>query len=177
MAVNNPDGQQLIEQARSGCLATLTCDVTEGWFRSPIPVVTIPGRSEPETFVLLHGHYDSWDYGIGDNAVGDATLLEVARVLWKHRDHLERSVRIAWWPGHSTGRYAGSTWFADRFAIDLYENCIAQINCDSPGCRSASVIADHRRCSNGPGCRSPAVCSSSRRMISSMFPQHSRSGG
>ena len=26
------------------------------------------------------------------------------------------SVRIAWWPGHSTGRYAGSTWFADHFA-------------------------------------------------------------
>jgi hypothetical protein len=142
VAVNNPDGQQLIEQARTGGLATLTCEVTEGWFRSPIPVVTIPGRSEPETFVLLHGHYDSWDYGIGDNAVGDATLLEVARVLWKHRDRLERSVRIAWWPGHSTGRYAGSTWFADRFAIDLYENCIAQINCDSPGCRWATAYKD-----------------------------------
>jgi hypothetical protein len=48
-------------------------------------------------------------------------------------------VRIAWWPGHSTGRYAGSTWFADRFAIDLYEHCIAQINCDSPGCRWATA--------------------------------------
>jgi hypothetical protein len=142
VAVNNPDGQQLIGEARTGGLATLTCEVTEGWYRSPIPVVTIPGRSEPETFVLLHGHYDSWDYGIGDNAVGDATLLEVARVLWKHRDRLERSVRIAWWPGHSTGRYAGSTWFADRFAIDLYENCIAQINCDSPGCRWATVYKD-----------------------------------
>lgn len=142
VAVNNPDGQQLIELARAGCLATLACEVTEGWFRSPIPVVTIPGRSEPEAFVLLHGHYDSWDYGIGDNAVGDATLLEVARVLWKHRDRLERSVRIAWWPGHSTGRYAGSTWFADRFAIDLYEHCIAQINCDSPGCRWATEYKD-----------------------------------
>lgn len=113
-------------------------ETTEGWFKSPIPVVTIPGTEEPDAFVLLHGHYDSWDYGIGDNAVGDATLLEVARVLWRHRDRLKRSVRIAWWPGHSTGRYAGSTWFADHFAIDLYENCIAQVNCDSPGCRWAT---------------------------------------
>jgi hypothetical protein len=113
-------------------------EVTEGWFRSPIPVVTIPGTDEPDAFVLLHGHYDSWDFGIGDNAVGDATLLEVARVLWQNRDRLRRSVRIAWWPGHSTGRYAGSTWFADRFAIDLYEGCIAQVNCDSPGCRWAT---------------------------------------
>ncbi len=47
-------------------------------------------------------------------------------------------MRIAWWPGHSTGRYAGSTWFADHFAIDLDENCVAQINCDSPGCRWAT---------------------------------------
>jgi N-acetylated-alpha-linked acidic dipeptidase len=138
VAVNNPDGQQLIEAAKRGESATLTADLTEGWFKSPVPVVTIPGTDEAEPFVLLHGHYDSWDYGIGDNAVGDATLLEVARVLSTHRDRLKRSVRIAWWPGHSTGRYAGSTWFADRFAIDLYENCIAQVNCDSPGCRWAT---------------------------------------
>jgi N-acetylated-alpha-linked acidic dipeptidase len=139
VAVNNPDGQALIEQAKQGAEAVLTCEVTEGWFHSPIPVVTIPGTDEPERFVLLHGHYDSWDFGIGDNAVGDATMLEVARVLWEHRHALKRSVRIAWWPAHSTGRYAGSTWFADAFAIDLYENCIAQVNCDSPGCRWATV--------------------------------------
>jgi hypothetical protein len=138
VAVNNPDGLRLIEAARRGETATLMTEVTEGWFRSPIPVVTIPGTDEPDPFVLLHGHYDSWDFGIGDNAVGDATLLEVARVLWEHRSRLKRSVRIAWWPGHSTGRYAGSTWFADRFAIDLYEHCIAQVNCDSPGCRWAT---------------------------------------
>ena len=142
VAVSNPDGQVLIEHAKSGGLVTLRAEVTEGWFESPIPVVTIPGTEEPESFVLLHGHYDSWDFGIGDNAVGDATMLEVARVLWQHRDRLKRSVRIAWWPGHSTGRYAGSTWFADHFAIDLYENCIAQVNCDSPGCRWATEYID-----------------------------------
>jgi N-acetylated-alpha-linked acidic dipeptidase len=51
-------------------------------------------------------------------------------------------VRIAWWPGHSTGRYAGSSWFADAFAIDLDENCVAQVNCDSPGCRWATTFKD-----------------------------------
>ncbi len=142
VAVNNPDGQALIARAREGGDVTLRSVVTEGWYRSPIPTVTIPGTDEPDTFVLLHGHYDSWDVGVGDNAVGDATLMEVARVLWLHRAQLKRSVRIAWWPGHSTGRYAGSTWFADRFAIDLYENCIAQVNCDSPGCRWATEYID-----------------------------------
>ncbi|MGQ0538373.1 MAG: M28 family peptidase [Gemmatimonadaceae bacterium] len=142
VAVNNADGLALIESAKQGREATLTSDVTEGWFRSPVPVVTIPGNEEPEPFVLLHGHYDAWDVGVGDNAVGDAALLEIARVLWESRQHLKRSVRIAWWPGHSTGRYAGSTWFADSFAIDLYERCIAQVNCDSPGCRWATVYKD-----------------------------------
>jgi hypothetical protein len=142
VSVSHPDGLALIELARQGGLATVTASLEEGWFPSPIPVVTIPGTDESGPFVLLHGHYDSWDVGVGDNAVGDATMLEIARVLWKHRSSLKRSVRIAWWPGHSTGRYAGSTWFADHYAIDLYENCIAQVNCDSPGCRWATEYID-----------------------------------
>ncbi len=138
VAVNHEDGQRLIALAAQAQSATLVTQLEEGWFAQKLPVVTIPGTSASADFVLLHGHYDSWDVGVGDNATGDATLLEIARVLWKHRTHLQRSVRIAWWPGHSTGRYAGSTWFADRFAADLDAHCVAQINCDSPGCRWAS---------------------------------------
>ncbi|MGR3344868.1 MAG: M28 family peptidase [Paracoccaceae bacterium] len=141
-AVNHADGQRLIDLAKSGGEATLRTEMEEGWYRSLVPVVDIPGAQEPEKFVLLHGHYDSWDVGVGDNATGDATMLECARVLWANRDRLKRSVRIAWWPGHSTGRYAGSTWFADQFAIDLDENCVAQVNCDSPGCRWATEFED-----------------------------------
>ena len=106
--------------------------------------VTIRGSEEPDKFALVHGHYDSWEVGVGDNATGDATLMELARVFWKHRKSLKRSVKIAWWPGHSTGRYAGSTWFTDAFALDLDRNCIAQINCDSPGCRWATSYHDTR---------------------------------
>ena len=141
-AVSSPDGKELIKLAGTGKKITLSTRLEEGWYRQKVPVVEIKGKDEPEKFVLLHGHYDSWDVGVGDNATGDATMLEVARVLSKHAGELSRSVRIAWWPGHSTGRYAGSTWFADHFAIDLDENCIAQINCDSPGCRWATEFKD-----------------------------------
>ncbi len=142
VAVNRPDGEALIEMANRGEEGVVFANLEEGWYDSKVPVVEIPGNEEPEKFVLLHGHYDSWDVGVGDNATGDATMLEVARVLWNNRHLLRRSVRIAWWPGHSTGRYAGSTWFADQFAIDLDENCVAQINCDSPGCRWATEYKD-----------------------------------
>ncbi|MFN6977476.1 MAG: M28 family peptidase, partial [Gemmobacter sp.] len=138
VAVNRPDGETLKAMADSGTEVTVFTEMEEGWFPSKLVDVTIPGTEEPDKFVLLHGHLDSWDYGVGDNAVGDATMLEIARVLWANRQHLRRSVRICWWPGHSTGRYAGSTWFADRFAIELDENCVAQVNCDSPGCRWAT---------------------------------------
>ncbi len=137
-AVNHEDGQRLIAQAAAGGSASIVTQLEEGWFSQKLPVVSIPGQAASRDFVLLHGHYDSWDVGVGDNATGDATLLEIARVLWAQRAHLQRSVRIAWWPGHSTGRYAGSTWFADHFATEIDEHCVAQINCDSPGCRWAT---------------------------------------
>ena len=142
VAVNNPDGQEIILRAERREVGTIVADLEEGWFVSPIPVVKIQGTDESEPFVLLHGHYDSWDVGVGDNAVGDGTMLEIARVLWQQRESLKRSVWIAWWPGHSTGRYAGSTWFADYYAQELYRSCIAQVNCDSPGCRWATEYYD-----------------------------------
>jgi hypothetical protein len=147
VAVNKPDGEALIALARKGGEVTIFTEMEEGWYTSKLPEVFIPGTEEPEKYVLLHGHLDSWDVGVGDNATGDATMLEIARVLWAHRDKLKRSVRICWWPGHSTGRYAGSTWFADNFALDLEENCVAQVNCDSPGCRWATEFINLSRMS------------------------------
>ncbi|MBT0957453.1 M28 family peptidase [Alphaproteobacteria bacterium KMM 3653] len=141
-AVNNPDGQKLLKIAQAGGEVTIRTEMEQGWYKSLIPVVDIPGSEEPEKFVLLHGHYDSWDVGVGDNATGDAAMLEIARVLWANKGELKRTVRIAWWPGHSTGRYAGSTWYADTHALDLDENCVAQVNCDSPGCRWATEFRD-----------------------------------
>ncbi len=138
VAVNKEIGTALIAEAGKSGAATIKTVMEEGWFEQAVPVTEIPGTIEPDKFVLLHGHYDSWDVGVGDNATGDATMLEIARVLWANRGELRRSVRIAWWPGHSTGRYAGSTWFADHFAQELDEHCVAQVNCDSPGCRWAT---------------------------------------
>ena len=138
VAVNRPDGDLLVEAAAQGKAAKVACELEEGWFAQKVLVASIPGGLEPESFVLLHGHLDSWDVGVGDNATGDACMLELARVLWRHRDALSRSVKIAWWPGHSTGRYAGSTWFADAFATELDRHCVAQVDCDSPGCRWAT---------------------------------------
>jgi hypothetical protein len=139
VAINRPDGERLKERiADHAVTVTIHTQLREGWFPCPIIVADIPGTEEPERFMLVHGHYDSWYEGIGDNAVGDATLLELARVFHDARAHLARSIKVAWWPGHSTGRYAGSTWFADHFGLELARNCIAHMDIDSPGCRWAT---------------------------------------
>ena len=143
VCINQPDGQSLIRQVQRGQVrASIRTWLREGWMRCLLPVAEIRGKNDPDEFLLVHGHYDSWYEGIGDNATGDAALLELTRVLWTLRDRLTRSVRIAWWPGHSTGRYAGSTWYADRFADEIDEHCIAQLDIDSPGCADATAYEE-----------------------------------
>lgn len=112
------------------------------WRRLQLPVARIQAADESlesEDFVLLSGHLDSWYLGTTDNATGDAVLLELARVLHGLRKSLRRSVRVAWWPGHSTGRYSGSTWYADAFWTELDRHCVAVCIVDSPGVRGATV--------------------------------------
>ena len=143
VAISQSAGKALLKWLKEGDIeVTIRTELKEGWFPCPLVVAEIEGQEEPERFVLVHGHYDSWGVGVGDNAVGNATLLELARLFYKHRKGLARSLKVAWWPGHSTGRYGGSTWFADAFALDLARNCIAQVNIDSPGCRWATEYYD-----------------------------------
>ena len=144
--VTEPDGEILLDwvQSEDGLEVELETDLTTGWMECPIVVAEIEGEADPEEddFVLLHGHYDSWAVGITDNATGDAGLLELARVFEEHADRLDRNLRVAWWPGHSTGRYAGSTWYTDEHAVEIAENCVAQVNMDSPGAKDSTEYTD-----------------------------------
>lgn len=140
VAVSRPDGERLRALAERAGRVTLHARLDEGWYRCLLPVARIRGAREE--FFLAHGHYDSWDVGVGDNAVGDAALLEIARVVHASRDRLARSLWVAWWPGHSTGRYAGSTWFADRYAMTLRKRCVGAMNIDSPGCWHATAYEE-----------------------------------
>jgi len=143
--VNKPDGEQLREwvEEEDGVVVELSTDLTTDWFECPVVVGSVEaGSVDTDEFVLLHAHYDSWHVGITDNATGDAGLLELARVLNQHADELQRNLRIAWWPGHSTGRYAGSTWYADKFGLEMVRNCVAHVNMDSPGTKDTTEYTD-----------------------------------
>jgi len=141
ISVNRQDGRSLIQMCRQGRIeATVQTETDTGFFPMLIPVARIEGQN-PEDFILVHGHIDSWHVGITDNATGNATKLELARLFHKHRDRLKYSVIFAWWPGHSTGRYAGSTWYSDHFWHTIYDHAMVDINVDSTGVRGATEIA------------------------------------
>jgi aminopeptidase YwaD len=60
-------------------------------------------------------------------------MLEGARALYRHRDQLKRGLVMAWWPGHSNGRYAGSTWFVDNRFDELRRRAVAHVNFEGLG--------------------------------------------
>jgi len=132
VSVNHNDGVMLKELAAKGPVKVRLFTVVEtGWKRVLLPEAVIPGKSED--FVLIGGHLDSWHLGATDNATGNVTCLELARILSSQRDKLQRGAKICWWPGHSTGRYAGSTWYCDANWQALRDHCVTYINIDSPG--------------------------------------------
>jgi hypothetical protein len=139
VAVSRRVGDALAERLDDGTELAVAAELDEGWFECPIVVGTVPA-ADPQgaEFVLLHGHLDSWYYGVTDNATGNAGIVEVARVLNDHRDHLRRDLKVAFWPGHEGGRYGGSTWFVDRFAADLFDDCVAHVVFDSAGAKDAT---------------------------------------
>lgn len=140
--VSNKDGQMLKALAKQGGMrARVTSIVETGWKKLPLLVAEIRGAKDPERFLLVNGHIDTPPFspGVTDNASGDVAILELARILSRHRGRLGRSVRFAFWTGHEIGRYTGSTWYNDAFWHELRYRCIGFLNIDSPGAEGATT--------------------------------------
>ncbi|MEC0105967.1 M28 family peptidase [Paenibacillus taichungensis] len=144
LSVNHSDGEQIksliAAEERENVEITLTAEVRTDWVNIPTLIAEIKGTEEPESFVLFSGHVDSWHYGAMDNGSANAVIVETARVLSLHRNTLRRSVRFAFWSGHSHGRYAGSALYSDLHWEDLHENGVLHINIDSVGAKGASQL-------------------------------------
>ncbi len=143
VSVPREAGAPLRSAAAKGERVMIHAEVDTGWYDAVLPEVRFAGIHATQ-FALVGGHYCAWEVGITDNATGVACLLEVCRVLQNVRPALQRGIRVCWWPGHSHGRYSGSTWYADQFFTDLAEGALAYYNIDSPGVRGATrYVARH----------------------------------
>lgn len=116
---------------------TVHTSVTTELETLPCPVGRIEG-SNSDRYMVVGNHIDSWHEGITDNATAVAATLELARVFADTDP--DRGLVFGFWPGHSTGRYAGSAWFVDQEWLDLRENGVAYLHLDLNGLRGADGI-------------------------------------
>lgn len=142
VSINRGDGEilkkRLLEKPNEPI--TLYASLDTGWRKIPILISELKSDNKTDDFVLFSGHVDSWYYGAMDNGSANATMLEIARVMSLEKDKVKRNLRLAFWSGHSHGRYAGSAWYADEFWQELYDNCVAHINVDSVGAKDATIL-------------------------------------
>lgn len=139
LGISNKDGNRIAAMLEQGAIMVrMESNVRTEWMRLPLPVASIPG-TDSDDYLLIGAHIDSWYEGITDNATGDVALIEMARVLQKHKGSLRKGVKFGWWPGHSTGRYSGSTWFADVYFRELRDHALGYLNIDSPGVRESEI--------------------------------------
>jgi Peptidase family M28 len=146
LSVSKADGEALRDLcARGRVEAAFTAQVETGWTKTPIVIGDLaPGHPEADTtFVLFSGHLDGWYLGAMDNGSANAAMLEVARVLAPRKASFRRGVRLAFWSGHSHGRYSSSAWYADNHWCELAERCVCHVNVDSLGGIDADTFASN----------------------------------
>lgn len=136
--VTQSAGEWLRERCEEGPVeATVTTEVTTELTTLPCPVGRVDG-TESDRYLVVGNHVDSWYEGITDNATAMAATLELARLFAE--DPPARGLVFGFWPAHSTGRYAGSAWWADREWLDLRENGVAYYHLDLNGLRGADGL-------------------------------------
>lgn len=132
--VKRSDGDRLRALLAQGRVQLrMSAETKTGWKELRLLVATIPGPTPDAPYVLAGGHLDAWYHGGTDNGGANVAMLETARALFRHRSALRRALVMAWWPGHSNGRYAGSTWFVDHKFDELRRRALAYVNYEGLG--------------------------------------------
>ncbi len=138
--VPRSDGDWLADRLDEGPVeVTVETEVTTELATLPCPVGTIPG-SASDRYFLVGNHVDSWFEGMTDNATAMAATLELARVFAERDEPPKRGLAFGFWSAHSTGRYAGSAWYADDNWLDLRKNGVAYLHLDLPGLKGADSV-------------------------------------
>jgi len=97
---------------------------------------TIIGKHEPDRYVIVGNHRDSWSFGAVDALSGTTVTNEIARVLgalvkqgWRPR----RTIKICSWGGEEFNLIGSHEWVEENANI-LTERAVAYINLDIAVC-------------------------------------------
>ncbi|MBX3111670.1 MAG: M20/M25/M40 family metallo-hydrolase [Fimbriimonadaceae bacterium] len=85
-------------------------------------VAEIKGSVRPSEYVIISGHFDSWDgpgsQGAMDNGTGSSMVLELARTFAKLKLRPMRTVRFVLWSGEEQG-LLGSRGYTEKHKDEL----------------------------------------------------------
>lgn len=91
----------------------------------------IRGRERPDEFVVIGGHFDSWDVGTGalDDGGGCVVTWEALRLMKKLNLRPRRTVRVVLWANEENGLRGGLA-YRDRHRAEL-ANHVLMLESDS----------------------------------------------
>lgn len=97
-----------------------------GAYESYNVIGEIEGSAEPEEFVILGAHLDSWGLGTGalDNGCNVAMLIDIARQMKRLGIVPRRTIRFALWNGEEQG-FQGSWGYVRRYRDSLDRHVMA----------------------------------------------------
>ncbi len=87
-----------------------------------LPVATIEGADEPDSFVLVGAPGPS----TADGGEAAACLLELCRIFAAHAGRLRRGIRFVWWPQGATA-LAGPLWYTDHAWTELRARAVGTL--------------------------------------------------
>jgi len=111
--------------------------VESDWSLAPARnvIAVLPGRTEPDRWIIRGNHHDAWVNGAADPVAGLVALMaeakavgELAKTGWRPR----RSIVYAAWDAEEPG-LLGSVEWAEAHAEELRSKAVAYINTDGYG--------------------------------------------
>ncbi|HET7757185.1 MAG TPA: transferrin receptor-like dimerization domain-containing protein [Steroidobacteraceae bacterium] len=115
--------------------ARVRLSITSDWSLKPLydVIARIPGRENPDEWIVRGNHRDAWVFGAWDPLSGQVAMLAEAKAIgtllksgWRPR----RTLIYASWDGEEPG-LLGSTEWAETHAADLEKKAVLYLNSDT----------------------------------------------
>lgn len=140
ISISRKDGEKLAKLCKDGPVNVwMKAEATREWITADQTTAFVKGGKSNGQFVVVGSHVDAWGKSAICNASGDAANIELARLIYNHRDELKRDVYFCFWDGHEIAECGGSTWFCDTHWKELDQNCLGYINIDNLAIKGTSV--------------------------------------
>ncbi len=114
-ALSVPDADLLENMLKRGKPVTLRLDIVAGFngtYTSHNVIGEIRGREQPDEFVVIGGHLDSWDLGTGavDDGAGVSITMAAGALIGKMKQAPRRSIRVIAFANEEQGLYGAKAY-------------------------------------------------------------------